>query len=151
MRVQGNVDLAGNELRNFVLEPLLDFPVDAKVGRTFFKTDNGQIYVCVSEVPVVWNPVGSGAGFVYNQATADTIWMVNHNLGSTDVFVQLYDAAGNVIMADVNVIDANTLSVFVSVPLTGKVLVSKIVPAHVVTSGSPGIGVASIGTTFIIA
>jgi len=48
---------------------------------------------------------------------------VTHNLNSQDIVVSIWDAAGKLVQADVQIVDANNISIAFLVPFTGRVVV----------------------------
>lgn len=60
--------------------------------------------------------------FEFVQSTADTVWIVNHNLNKF-VDVTVTDMAGNEIGADIERTNLNQVRVLFSSPFTGKVLI----------------------------
>jgi hypothetical protein len=74
-------------------------------------------------VPGIQGPQGpEGNGiqttFVYNQASADTIWNISHNLGRFPS-TTIVDNLGRELLAEVTYLDANLLSVAFDVPVSG--------------------------------
>lgn len=125
MRILGNVNMKHNQLQETRMELVSVFP-EAKLGKFVFRSDEAQAFLCVSEAPVAWIPIGNKAAYVHTQGTPSMLWTINHTLGSEDLFFEVYDSAGNVILADeITVVDVNTVTVsFGTSSVAGKVVVA---------------------------
>ncbi len=77
-------------------------------------TDDEEIF----QVGGVWPPGTSGASYLHNQAAPDTVWTVNHNLGFRPN-VEIRNAGGQVILADVAHITDNQLKITFAAPTAG--------------------------------
>lgn len=80
--------------------------------------------------PIIINPGGGGSttpvdppAFVFNQPTPAASWLITHSLNSFPS-VTLTDPAGNIIMAQVQYLDANTAHVTFSQPVAGSAYLS---------------------------
>lgn len=131
MKIQGNLDFRNNNVNNFVLEPYdgsqNPFPTEGVVpGRIVFRTDLLQVYVCVSNNPVVWQPIIKVADFFeYNESVNKSNWLITHNLNTESVFVQVYDTNKNqVIPEEITIVDSNNVNIsFGNNTMAGKALV----------------------------
>lgn len=63
-------------------------------------------------------PGASALGVEFQQATPSLTWNITHNLGRKPS-VSILDAAGNELLADVQHVSNNAISVYFSVPTVG--------------------------------
>lgn len=125
MRILGNVNLKHNQLQESIMELVSSFPT-ASVGKFVFRLDLAQAYICISDSPVAWLPIGNKAAYVHYQAVPAMVWNVTHNFNSTDLFFEVYDTAGNAIIADeITIVDANSITVsFGTSSVSGRVVIA---------------------------
>ena len=132
MKVFGNIDFQLNPVKAFVVEPYdgsadpnKPFPAVQKEGMLVYRTDLAQIFICTSTNPIVWQPlIKLSSTYVYNQSTASGTWTVTHNLGSTNVLVQVFDNNGNkVIPDDILIQDNDTVKITLDPPIAGKAFI----------------------------
>src|SRR5215216_4482455 len=101
MKFYGNANLQQNELQNAVLPLDTAFPTTPKVGQLAFV--NSTVYICVSaanSLPV-WVPMTREiTAYTHNQGNASATWNISHNLNSTSVQVQVFDALGRMFIPD---------------------------------------------------
>lgn len=157
MRLHGNANLRSNNITSFVVQPLTEFPVGV-VGKAFYKSDEGNIFVCTSASPDVWRPFGNNRSSVHVQNSAATVWNVAHYLNTTNIIIQALDSSNELIIPeDINIVDANTVQVYLTVAITGKVCVQAV--SYTLPPGPGGgppeggalpIGQAVIGSSFIV-
>lgn len=62
-------------------------------------------------------PAGTG-GFLFNQASAASPWIVNHNLGFRPT-IQVYDVGGNIVNAEMIHVSVNQCQIFFVTPFIG--------------------------------
>jgi hypothetical protein len=85
--------------------------------------------VKASRSPKVQRVFGPGSAFTgrraytHVQTEVSRLWEVVHNLGSTQVLVEIYTEEGDDLDADYRIIDENTLVVEVNPPMKGYVVV----------------------------
>ncbi len=129
MKIYGNMNFNLNHALGFVIEPYdgssQPFPSDAKIGRIIFRTDNLQVYVCISTNPVVWQPIIKVANsYVHEQTENNANWIIVHDLATTNVLVHIYDNNNQSIIPDSITINSDTqVTVGFSQPISGKALV----------------------------
>ena len=101
MRVNGNLDLGGNFLKNVALEPVESWPLDPKPGTFIFKSK--RIYVCLEidgGVPV-WLPMSTELQtHVHDQFVAASTWEIDHNLQTAGCIVQVLSGDNKAIEFD---------------------------------------------------
>ena len=127
MEIRGNLALNDNALQDFNVDPKTGAFPDAVEGKLVYRTDLSNLFVCVQVVPsAIWYPLAStSALFVYNQVVGDNIWNINHSLGSSDVFVQVYDSGGYaVIPSEIVVVDDDWVRIEFAGVETGKVIIA---------------------------
>lgn len=80
-----------------------------------------------TKVERVWGPDGVVPGrrrsYTHVQSEVSSLWEVVHNLGSTQVLVEVYTEDGDDLDAYYRVLDENTLVVEVNPPMRGYVVV----------------------------
>lgn len=125
MKVFGPIDLNNNELKQTGFEVLTYFP-SPKEGKVVYRSDYGDTYVCVSASPPVWMPTTNAAAYTHHQPGGGMIWDVMHMLGTSEVFVQVYDDNGQQIIPDsINIINQdNVVITFGTSSVAGKAVVS---------------------------
>jgi len=125
VKVFGSIDLNNNEIKQTGFEVLTYFPA-AKEGKVVYRSDYGDTYVCVSVSPPVWMPTTNAAAYTHHQPGGGMIWDVMHMLGTTEVFVQVYDDNGQQIIPDsINIINQDNIVItFGSSTVAGKAVVS---------------------------
>ena len=78
-----------------------NFPTTPIVGRVVFK--GAKLYMCVAinnTIPV-WLPLTNKIDtYVHTEAVAATTWTVTHNLNTTIPLLQIYNAAGEMLIPD---------------------------------------------------
>lgn len=84
---------------------------------------NGQVLGMVGGALVGTTVASLGNGVrkaILNVTVADDLWEIEHNLDSTNVIVQIVDAAGFVIIpAEIQIVDSNNVTVLFNTPQTG--------------------------------
>lgn len=125
MKFFGDANLQQNELQNAVLSTLSAFPANPKAGQVAFV--NSTVYICVSianSLPV-WVPLTREiTAYTHTQSSAATVWNVVHQLNTTSVNIQVYDASSQVLIPDtITTVDANNVQVVFNYPITGRAVV----------------------------
>jgi len=60
--------------------------------------------------------------YIHNQTTPSDQWVIQHNLGTTDLIVQVY-ADDSQATTSITIVDENTVVVDLSVATTGKAII----------------------------
>lgn len=81
-------------------------------------TSNTQLAALISDMKSTIN-IGNTCGFIYDQAVASDTWEINHQLGRFPS-VTIVDTSGNKVMADVQYIDANNITISFTNAFAGK-------------------------------
>ncbi len=68
-------------------------------------------------------PTGERRVYTHIQTEVSRFWEVVHNLGSTNILVEIYTEDGDDLDADYRILDENTLVVEVNPPMRGYVIV----------------------------
>ena len=125
MKFFGNANLQQNQLQQAVIPLELAFPGVPKVGQIAFV--NKILYICVSVTDglPVWVPLSQELTlYTHNQSTPATTWSIVHNLNTTSVQVQVFDANDRVVIPDeITVTSANTATVTVNTAFAGRAVV----------------------------
>jgi len=119
IRVLGDLELSGvlrwkKNLSDFPLSPD-PYTLITKDGIPYFYTElvNGSGFFS-------WQPIGiKQASYLHVQGVASTMWTVAHNFNTEDFAYFIYDSNHNLMIADIQVIDLNTIKVVLSEAMTG--------------------------------
>ena len=101
-----------------------DFPANPAIGTLVLKEQNLYAYINVGGLST-WYPFSSKTrSYIHTQGLASLTWTINHQLNSSDIWYQIQDDNGNIIMpSNVTIVDANTITVGFSMVVTGTVLI----------------------------
>lgn len=99
---------------------LADFPTTPRDGEIVLMDNRHYAYTKISPTFSTWLPLGNKqTAYVHSQGVASTTWTIEHNLGTTDYGLFVYDSDHNLIMVSHEPTDANTVSVILSEAITG--------------------------------
>ena len=119
IRVLGDLELSGalSFGKNFN-----DFPVDPKPRTIIIK--QGQAYMYTELVNgsgfYTWQPIGvKQTSYLHTQGVASTVWTVTHNFNSNDFVYFVYDNNHRLVVANIEIVDANTARILLSEAMTG--------------------------------
>ena len=123
MKFYGHINLRDNEMQQMVLQTENELPSTPVVGRVAFQ--NKRVWICIDAGVPVWVPLGVTTDtYVHTQSSSSDTWSVNHNLNANYPIVQVYDENGDmVIPGEVEIVDADNLTVSLNAASTGKVVV----------------------------
>ena len=96
---------------------LLLTPTPGDVWKVLLQQDNESEWLLISTGPAVWRRRSGTEAF--EQTTPLATWTVPHNLNRYPS-VTVTDHLGAVLLADVQYVDANTVQINHSVPMTGR-------------------------------
>ena len=125
IRVLGDVKLSGSLEFS---QGLSDFPTSPEPRTMVVKDGMPYIYTELitsassSSNPgfMSWIPMGVRyANYVHSQGLASQIWTVTHNFGTEDFIYFVYDNDHNLVMANNEVVNANTVRILLSEAMTG--------------------------------
>jgi len=72
----------------------------------------------------------AAVGYLHIQTISSLTWNISHNVGTTNVHVQIFDTSSNLVIPDqVHIIDINTIEVKFGASATGK--------AHIILFPNP--------------
>lgn len=102
---------------------LSEFPENPQIGTFVIKDQCLYGYIKIGGMET-WYPFASKTNsYVHTQGLAATNWTITHNLGTSDVWIQIKDSNGAIVQALTEVIDANTVKVHFTVAITGTAVV----------------------------
>ena len=122
IRVLGDLELSGvlrwkKNLSDFPLNPE-PYTLITKDGIPYFYTElvNGSGFFS-------WQPIGiKQASYLHVQGVASSVWTVRHNFNTEDFAYFVYDSNHNLMIADIAIVDLNTIQVELSEAMTGTVV-----------------------------
>lgn len=123
MQINGSLDLLGNVLKNFALEPIDAWPLEPKVGTFIFL--NKRIYICLAigdGVPV-WLPMSTELQtHVHDQFQAASVWEIDHELQTAGCIVQILSGDNKAIMTDEIEFSFNHATIRFAEPQAGRAI-----------------------------
>ena len=122
-----------------------DFPANPAIGTFVVKNSNLYGYVKIGDLET-WYPFSHKTNsYIHVQGANSLTWTVNHNLGTSNVWIQVLDTNGNIVSVSKQTIDNNSFRLNFTEAVRGTVVVvapdSIDVPAVKATSISVGTGV----------
>ena len=124
MKFYGHANLQQNELQNAALSTLTAFPVTPVVGQIAFV--NSTEYICVGsgQLPV-WVPLTREiTAYTHSQPDASSTWTINHDLNTTSVNVQVFDASSRmVIPAEIETTSPTVVTVMFGTAQAGRAVI----------------------------
>jgi precorrin isomerase len=122
-----------------------DFPANPAIGTFIVKNSNLYGYVKIGDLET-WYPFSHKTNsYIHVQGANSLTWTVNHNLGTSNVWIQVLDTNGNIVSVSKQTIDNNSFRLNFTESVRGTVVVvapdSIDVPAVKATSISVGTGV----------
>jgi len=143
MDFHGNINLQQNKMQRMVVQSESNFPETPLVGRVVFKDQKFYMCVAINNTIPVWLPLTNKIDtFVHTEAVAATTWTVTHNLNTTIPLLQVYNAAGEMLIPDsVTPLSNNEMTVTFNTAMAGTaiVLFGELMPASGVGLLEPGI------------
>lgn len=124
MKHGGHIDLQQNVLKNVTLQEYADFPQNPKVGS--FGIINKRVMVCLNlDNNPLWLPLTQELNtHIHDQSEASDTWVIEHNLGSSVVLVQIFDDNNNVLHADeIDCSLKDTTVITFTTPIVGKAVI----------------------------
>lgn len=134
MKKYGNLEMLGNSVLDFNIDPVSEWPTAPKLGRVI--NYNNRLYLCVATMGTdglpSWIPLTVGIGtYVQNQSVPASSWVVNHGLNYRNPMVQVYDDQNDVVLPDqIESLDENSLVIHFSLPVSGRAVVISPVDAE---------------------
>lgn len=100
-----------------------DFPASPSIGTMILKGTSLYAYLTIGGMET-WYPFANRTNsYVHTQGAANTVWTINHQLHTTDVWVQVKDTDGKVVSANAVVIDEDTISITFTTAMIGTAVV----------------------------
>jgi hypothetical protein len=100
-----------------------DFPANPAIGTMVLKDQVLYAYITVGDLET-WYPFSTPTNsYVHSQGLASNTWVVTHNLGTSNVFFQIKDADGKLVIANKEDINSNSFRLHFTTPITGTVMV----------------------------
>ena len=100
-----------------------DWPSNPAIGTMILKDQVLYAYIAVGGMET-WYPFSTPTNsYVHTQGLASTTWVVNHGLGTTNVWFQVKDTSGNVVIAGKEDINSNSFRLNFTSAITGTVMV----------------------------
>lgn len=125
MQILSSVELNGGLA--FTLDA--DFPANPALGTLWFKDGCVYLYGKIGGLET-WYPFASKTNsYVHTQGLPATTWTVNHGLGVEDVWYQVKNADGQIVQAQSEVLDQNTILIKFTSAIVGTVVV--VAPASI--------------------
>jgi hypothetical protein len=125
MKVFGNINMQQNLIQQAVLETEAEWPVSPVVGQIVFK--NRVVYICaeINDNIPVWIPLTNEIGMhKYVQPVASSTWVINHNLNTPFVMVQVFDGNNQMVIPDEIIIDSSSqVTVSLGVAIIGSAVI----------------------------
>ena len=114
LKIQGSVIMAEN---------LAEFPANPAIGTMVIKDQALYAYIRVGSLET-WYPFShTTRSYIHTQGLGANTWTVEHNLGTTNVWMQVQDPTGNIINVGKTNVDTNSFTLHFTFPTTGTVLV----------------------------
>lgn len=105
------------------LDSVASFPENPDIGTLVVKDEVLYGYFTIGGLET-WYPFSTGRNsYIHTQSISSDTWTVTHNLNSTNLFVQVFDASGDFIAAGKADINANSFVLTFAGNQTGKALV----------------------------
>ena len=99
------------------------WPANPKLGTFIMKDSNLYGYLRIGGLET-WYPFSRNTvSYVHTQGLPSTTWIVNHGLGTTDLWIQVKDTTGNIIGVGKEDIDSNSFRLTFTSAVTGTVMV----------------------------
>lgn len=126
MKFFGDANLQLNKLKSAVIPIEEAFPATPKVGLLAFV--NQILYICVDITQAglpVWVPLTRELTlYTHTQSPASDTWVIDHNLGTTSVQVQVFGNDERVLIPDDIIINsANRVTVSLHAAITGRAII----------------------------
>lgn len=88
-----------------------DFPQNPEIGTMVLKDTALYAYIKLGGMET-WYPFANRTNsYIHTQGLPSTTWVINHGLGTTDVWTQIKDSNGYIVSATVEAINADTVEI----------------------------------------
>lgn len=130
MKIYGGEVAEGSSLDNLTVSSGVTFPDTPNAAELFYRSDENKLYLYNGSQ---WAELSALATSTYKhtQASANTTWIISHNLNSTDILFEIYiDTGGSVykpiLPSDFSFTDTNTITLTFSSVQSGYAVIKKI-------------------------
>lgn len=101
------------------LDSKSEFPENPRIGTMILKGTAIYAYISIGGMET-WYPFANKTNsYVHTQGLPSSTWFINHNLHTTDVWTQIKDSSGKIVMATVTTIDTDNIRIDFTTALTG--------------------------------
>lgn len=122
IKIFSPIELAENA--NIIRDTKTGFPSNPKLGTDTMVDGVLYYYTSIDGAEPVWVPVGTKRlNNTVTIATPQLEWIVEHNLGTFDIVVGIYDANNKMVEAPFTILTADTIKVTFTNPVSGKAVV----------------------------
>jgi hypothetical protein len=119
MKLQVNAQL---HLQDLVFDNTSTLPSKPKAGQLCVVDGIPQLYTEI-DGEMGWFILGQKQSYyVHKQEDVSKQWNVEHNMGIIDFIYHIYDENGNVMIADMDIINDNTIQINLMAASTGRVV-----------------------------
>lgn len=99
------------------------FPENPSIGTMVLKGTAIYAYITIGGMET-WYPFANRTNsYVHVQGLPNTTWTINHQLHTTDVWVQIKDSNDKVVMAPVTAVDSDTVKIDFTAAMTGTAVI----------------------------
>jgi len=100
-----------------------DFPENPSIGTMVLKGTAIYAYITIGGMET-WYPFANRTNsYVHTQGLAASTWYINHNLHTTDVWVQIKDDSGRIVMATVTQVDGDNTRIDFTTAIKGTAVI----------------------------
>ena len=99
------------------------FPENPTIGTMVLKGTAIYAYITIGGMET-WYPFANRTNsYVHVQGLPNTTWTINHQLHTTDVWLQIKDSNGKIVMATVTTVDSDTVRIDFTTAITGTAVI----------------------------
>jgi len=118
--VQADLDVQGN----FSFGQFTDFPPNPRIGSAVIVDRVLYVYMEMGGAQS-WYPLSHHTNsYIHTQGLPSATWTVNHNLGTANLWIQVKDSTGNLLIVSKQDVDTNSFTLHFTVPTTGTCVVA---------------------------
>lgn len=101
-----------------------DFPENPAIGTLVLKEQVLYAYIAIGGLST-WYPFSTKTNsYIHTQGLESSSWLINHGLGTADVWYQVHDIYGNIMMqSGITPVDANSFYINFSTPVEGTAII----------------------------
>ena len=118
--VQSDLDVLGN----FSFGQFTDFPPNPRIGSAVIVNRILHVYMEMGGVQS-WYPLTQHtSSYIHTQGVPSQTWTVSHNLGTSNLWTQVKDNTGNILIVNKQDVDLNTFTLHFTTPTIGTCVVA---------------------------